>query len=129
MFKYAVLGLLSLAVMPVAQANCNVSDITGTWVLYQTNISAAVPHTGRCEIRVTDTPARTLTGNCNLSVGVDIPVTGNASVTNSCSAVITMNFDGGNMTFDAQLAPDRQSFVGRWTNSFGDVGGSSGVRK
>lgn len=127
--KKLYLSLVLLSFIPSVYAGCIPSDITGSWITYQTNISAEVPHTGRCDIKIADNNARSFTGKCNLSVGFDMDVTGTAKVNNDCSAVLAMKFNGGGMDFDMQLSPDRQSFVGRWKNSFGDVGGTNGVRK
>jgi hypothetical protein len=127
--KNFLFALLAFASLSTAHAACIPSDITGGWVLYQTNINAQPQHTGRCEIKIADNAARSLTGTCSLSNGYDMTVTGTATVNASCAATMTFSFLGGTMDFDMQLAADRQSFVGRWKNSFDNVGGTNGVRK
>jgi hypothetical protein len=129
MKKIFIATVLSFIGVSAAQAACLPSDITGNWVLYQTNISAQPAHTGRCAISVADNATRTLTGRCTLSNGFAMDVTGSATVNAMCEATLKLNFTGGSMNFGMQLAPDRQSFVGSWKNSFGDVGGTNGVRK
>ncbi|MFZ2726030.1 MAG: hypothetical protein WAX77_07275 [Methylococcaceae bacterium] len=122
-------ALIALFFFGSAQADCLPADISGSWVMYQTNISAQVPHTGRCEIKVADKTSRSFTGDCALSNGAQFPVTGTATILNNCSASLSMNFTGGSFSFDVQLATDKQAFVGQWTNSFGDVGGTNAVKK
>jgi hypothetical protein len=127
--KNFLFALMAFSSLSTAHANCLPSDISGWWVMYQTNITAQPQHTGRCEIKVADNATKTLSGACKLSNGYEMSVTGTASVNANCAAIMTLSFTGGTMDFDMQLAVDRQAFVGRWKNSFGDLGGTNGVKK
>jgi hypothetical protein len=127
--KKILLALTLLPIMSLAQAECLPSDITGNWISYQTNITATIAHTGRCDLKIADNNNRSLTGTCSLSNGYEMTVTGKAKVNSDCSASLTLNFTGGSMNFEMQLSTDRQAFVGRWENSYNEVGATNGVRK
>lgn len=125
MRKFALI-LAAVSFASTAQAACIPTDTTGSWVLYQSNLTAR--HTGRCAIAVAENATRAFAGNCKFD-GNSVDVQGTATVNSSCAVVVKMNFTGGSMTFDAQLTTDKQAFVGSWKNSFGDVGTTSAVKR
>ena len=121
-FIFAALSFASSA----QASSCVSSDIIGSWVMYQANLTAR--HTGRCAITVSESADRAFVGNCKFGTN-SIDVQGTATVYSRCNVGVKMNFTGGSMYFEVQLASDKQAFVGSWKNTFGDVGTTSAVKQ
>lgn len=133
-------ALLMAATQIQASPFCLPRHLNGHYVMYQNSVASANLHTGRCEVSIDDGIA---TGNCAFTLpgagGPAVPgfagsVTGTASLARDCSAQMKLDFSPApNVTvssdFDLQFAPDRQSFIGQWSNNFGLIGTSAGVRK
>ncbi|QJD29821.1 hypothetical protein [Methylococcus geothermalis] len=121
---------LLLATRPAAlfsaqlQAGCKTPDLNGTWIMYQSNL--AEQHTGRCEVSIVRGSA---TGHCVMGHHIEFDVTGTGSVDRNGAASLQLDFSGGSSTFDLQLARNKLSFVGQWSNTFGTGGISNGVKR
>jgi hypothetical protein len=132
-FLWIAAGLLL-----TAQAHANNDDscgpwaASGKWVMYQAAVSDGFQHTGRCELKIKDGTAN---GQCVMSNGLDVAVTGPVTVNKNCSATIVLGFhvpNGGphiDSEFNVQLTRDREAFAGQFINTFGVVGLSNGVRR
>jgi hypothetical protein len=131
----AATALFMAATQIQAAPVCLPRHLDGHYVMYQNSVAPANPHIGKCEIKVERGVA---SGTCAFTsqgptAGFSGPVSGTASIGRNCSAQLQLNFEPvpGVMVesnFDLQFAPDRNSFVGQWTNSFGLVGTTGGVR-
>lgn len=117
--------------VPCTQANLN-----GNYVMYQASINHH-NHNGRCEINITN---GALTGNCvfghdaNNNPGFSGPVYGTAAMNTNCSATATISFDPVPGTvhidsyFNLQFTPNKESFVGSFSNTFQVEGITNGTR-
>ena len=116
---------------------CKNSDMNGDWVAYQAEVLKN-PHTGVCAFAVSK--GEISEGSCDFSLkdadGNELAAlrfNGTATVNKDCSATLTMDFRPYGRpfisTFEIQLATDRQSYVGRWHNTFGALGPTNGVKK
>jgi hypothetical protein len=138
-YHYLLLAA-SLAVSAQAQAapGCTAANLNGSYVLYQNSVALANLHTGRCEITVLNgviggSCAFTTAQNGAIVPGFAGPVSGTATMNTDCSAIALLDFSPApNVTvhssFDLQFTPDKQSFIGQWTNNFGLLGTSAGTR-
>ena len=120
------------AITPCTQAN-----LVGNYVMYQAAINHH-NHMGRCVINIATGGA--LTGNCvfghdaNNDPGFSGPVYGTASMNTNCSATATISFDPVpsvvhiDSYFNLQFSPNKESFVGNFTNTFGVEGITNGTR-
>ncbi len=130
---YLAPGLAAAAVTP-----CMQSDMNGNYVMYQNSVALANLHVGRCEVNVRNGVAEgscdfTTTANGEIKQGFNGAVSGTASINVNCSASMTLDFNPAPgvtviSTFNMQFSPDKQSFVGLWTNNFGLLGTSAGTR-
>jgi hypothetical protein len=123
-------GLL-LAAQAHAQNSCGPNAANGRWVMYQAAVSEGFQHTGRCELVIKEGAAN---GQCAMSNGLNVAVTGPVAVGKDCSATIGLGFDTPTGThidsdFNVQLTRDREVFAGQFVNTFGVVGLSNGVRR
>lgn len=130
----------SLVISSQVQAapGCKASDLNGNYVMYQAAINKNF-HTGRCEIQILNGNA---TGTCAFDPAVDLtpnfngPVAGPAVMNSNCSATMELDFHPNPAapaftivsTFDLQFTPDKQSFIGKFVNSFNVEGTTSGTR-
>ncbi|MCX7085790.1 MAG: hypothetical protein NTY69_09675 [Methylococcales bacterium] len=120
------------AITPCTQAN-----LVGNYVMYQAAINHH-NHMGRCVINIATGGA--LTGTCefgnnsNNEPGFNGPVYGTATMNTNCSATATISFDPVpsvvhiDSYFDLQFSPNKESFVGNFTNTFGVEGITNGTR-
>lgn len=120
--KKILFAIPALLFSSLSHAACKATDFDGTWIMYQANLTAK--HTGRCVITAA---AGTAAGNCKLSNGMSVDVTGPYTVRAGCAVALKQNFTGGSMSFNLQLTRNKEAFAGRWNNTFGDVGTTSGV--
>ena len=132
-----VASSLLLSTQIHAAPGCQASNLNGNYVMYQNSVAAANLHTGRCQINILNgvasgTCAFTATSNGAIVPGFSGPVGGTASINSNCSASLQLDFTPGSVTvsslFDIQFSPDKQSFIGQWTNNFGLLGTSAGTR-
>jgi hypothetical protein len=112
-----------------APKGCNTANLNGNWVSYQGAVTVN-PHTGICHLTVQDGAT---SGACSFSFpgAENLQFTGVAEVHEDCSADLTMDFAPDRpfqSTFQIQLAVDKQSFVGSWSNNFGVLGVANAVR-
>ena len=118
------------AITPCTQANLN-----GSYVMYQAAINHH-HHNGRCTVNIA---GGSLTGNCvfghdaNGVAGFSGPVYGTATMNTNCSAIATISFDVPNgphidSYFDLQFTPNKESFIGSFSNIFGVEGITNGTR-
>ncbi|WP_045227096.1 hypothetical protein [Methyloterricola oryzae] len=134
----AATALLMAATQIQAGPVCLPRHLDGHYVMYQNSVAPANPHIGKCEIEIERGVA---SGTCAFTsqgptAGFSGPVSGTASIARNCSAELQIDFAPNpanpalvvHSFFDLQFAPDRNSFVGQWTNSFGLVGTTGGVR-
>lgn len=130
-----VASTLLLSMQVHAAPGCKASDLNGNYVMYQAAINKNF-HTGRCEVTIAN---NNLTGHCTFDPTVDGnpnfngPVYGNATMNTNCSAVATISFDPNATThidsyFDLQYTPDKQSFIGKFINTYNVEGTTSGTR-
>jgi hypothetical protein len=137
--KYLLLAAtLGLSSQVQAAPGCTAANLNGSYVLYQNSVALANLHTGRCEITVLNgviggSCAFTTTQSGVITPGFAGPVSGTATMNTDCSAVAQLDFSPApNVTvqsfFDLQFTPDKQSFIGQWTNNFGLLGTSAGTR-
>jgi hypothetical protein len=121
-----------------AAPGCIASNLNGNYVMYQNSVGAANLHTGSCKITVL---SGVVSGNCAFTTapggvitpGFTGPVTGTASINANCSAAMQIDFNPApnvnvHSYFDLQFTPDKQSYIGQWTNSFGLLGTTAGTR-
>lgn len=116
---------------------CTQANLVGNYVMYQAAINHH-NHMGRCTINIATGGA--LTGNCDFGnnsanqPGFSGPVYGTASMNTNCSATATISFDPvpGSVHidsyFDLQFTPNKEAFVGNFTNTFGVEGITNGTR-
>ncbi len=142
--KKALLVCCTLAIVGQAHADfdpshskrCKNSDLNGTWVSYQAEVLAN-PHTGKCVVNIWNGVAK---GTCDFSLenppGVpltDLQFDGTVQVDGDCSVDLTMDFTPYGRpfvsTFQLQLARDKQTYAGRWSNTFGALGTTNGVKR
>ena len=117
-----------------ASTPCTQANLVGNYVMYQAAINHH-NHMGRCTINIATGGA--LTGNCEFGhnaageAGYSGPVYGTASMKTNCSATATISFDPGvhiDSYFDLQFTPNKEAFVGNFTNTFGVEGITNGTR-
>lgn len=118
-------------ITPCTQANLN-----GSYVMFQAAINHH-NHNGRCEININN---GVVSGNCafghdaNNNPGFNGPVYGTATMNTNCSADVTISFDPVpdvvhiDSFFDLQFSPNKESFVGGFSNTFGVEGITNGTR-
>jgi hypothetical protein len=132
--------LIATALLISTQVNagpgCKAKDLNGNYVMYQAAINHHF-HTGKCEVNISN---GNLTGHCAFDpsaenpVNFNGPVYGTATINSNCSAVATISFDPVpnvvhiDSDFDLQFTPDKQSFIGKFINTFGVEGTTSGTR-
>ncbi|WAR43450.1 hypothetical protein [Methylomonas rapida] len=119
---------------------CRGQDLDGDYVMYQAAVNKPeLNHTGRCEVNVTN---GVLAGVCafdpNVSGNPNFQgeVYGTASINSNCSVDMEIRFHPNPnapdfaviSSFDLQLTPDKQGFVGKFSNQFGVYGLSNGAR-
>ncbi len=126
-------------ITPCSQANLN-----GSYVMYQAAVNGtqltdagAMNHTGRCEVSINN---GVLSGNCAFdpnnsgNPNFNGPVYGTAVMNTNCSADLVVSFDPVPGTvhidsdFEVQFLPNKEGFVGKFSNNFGVYGSSNGVR-
>lgn len=122
---------IQAAITPCTKANLN-----GSYIMYQAAINHHF-HTGKCEVTINN---GAVTGHCAFDpsaenpVNFNGPVYGAATMNTNCSAVATISFDPVpgvvhiDSDFDLQFAPDKDSFSGKFINTFGVQGTTSGSR-
>lgn len=130
--------LLSAQIQAHDRDGCSQSDVEGDYVMYQNSVALANLHTGRCEIKIqrgqaSGTCAFNVTSNGAVVPGFKGAVSGPVIINSNCSANVELDFSPApNVTvksfFGLQFSPDKQSFMGQWTNNFGLLGTSSGIR-
>lgn len=137
MKKNYLLAASALLFCPTLYAapGCIASNLNGNYVMFQNSVAPANPHIGSCKITILNGLAN---GNCAFTsqgptAGFNGPASGTAIINTDCSAKMELDFSpAAGVTvksyFDMQFSPDKQSFVGQWTNSFGLVGTSAGTR-
>jgi len=135
-----LLAVASLLIATQIQAapGCTAANLNGSYVMYQNSVAAANLHIGSCKVTVLNgalsgTCAFTATSGGVITPGFSGAVSGTASINTNCSAAMQINFSPAagvtvNSFFDLQFTPDKQSFVGQWTNSFGLLGTTAGTR-
>jgi hypothetical protein len=122
--------LLTTQVQAAPPSPCTQANLNGNYITYQAAINHHF-HTGKCEIAIAN---GLLTGHCKFDpsaenpVNYDGPVNGTASMNTNCSAVMSMNFGPVFSDFDVQFTPDKQSFIGKFSNNFTVQGTTSGTR-
>ena len=130
--------LMSAQLQAVVITPCTQKDLNGNYVAYQNSVGLANLHTGVCQFNINN---GVVSGNCEFTTapnGVITPgfsgaVSGSASMNVNCSAEMTMDFNPAPSvtvasTFSLQFTPDKQSYIGSWTNNFGLLGTSNGTR-
>ncbi|MEQ1620260.1 MAG: hypothetical protein ABL919_02560 [Methylococcales bacterium] len=134
--KKMLLIASALLLSTQVEAACTQANLNGNYVMFQAAINHH-NHNGRCTININ---AGALTGNCvfghdaNGVAGFSGPVYGTATMNTNCSAVAAISFDPVpgvvhiDSTFDLQFTPDKQSFVGGFSNTFGVEGITNGTR-
>lgn len=118
-------------ITPCTQANLN-----GSYVMYQAAINHH-NHKGRCEVTIN---SGAVSGSCAFGTnaagepGFSGPVYGTATMNTNCSADVTISFDPVqgvvhiDSYFDLQFSPNKESFVGDFSNTFGVEGITNGTR-
>ena len=116
---------------------CTKANLVGSYVMYQAAINHH-NHMGRCTVDVDNTGY--LSGSCefghdaNGNPGFNGPVYGSAAINTNCSATASISFDPVpgvvhiDSTFNLQFSPDKENFVGNFTNTFGVEGITNGTR-
>lgn len=117
---------------------CRSQDLNGDYVMYQAAVNKPeLNHTGRCEVNITD---GVLAGTCafdpNVSGNPNFKgdVYGTATMNSNCSAELVISFDPKpnvvhiDSYFDVQFSPDKQGFVGKFSNNFGVYGITNATR-
>lgn len=122
-----------------AAPGCTSANLNGNYTMYQNTLTVppVPPHTGVCKVNVNN---GVLSGTCAFTMsngsvtfpGFNGPVTGSGSINADCSATLNIDFVNNNNTissvFNIQFTPDKQSFIGSWSNSLSFIGTSSGTR-
>lgn len=128
----AILGIASQAYAGADRSpgrGCRTSDMNGEWVSYQNEVKAN-PHTGKCTFTVN---RGAVDGTCDFTLpdATGLEFAGTATVNPDCSVELTMDFDPAPFvsTFQLQLAKDKETFAGRWENTFGAIGTTNGVKR
>lgn len=137
----SLLAVASFLISTQIQAapGCTATNLNGNYAMYQNSVSKANPHIGSCKVAILN---GVLSGTCAFTAndanggivnGFNGPVTGTASINQDCSAGMQINFSpAANVNiqsfFTLQFTPDKQSFIGQWTNSFGLLGTTAGTR-
>ena len=133
---FIAVTLLVSAQAFAASTPCTQANLAGNYVMYQAAINHH-NHMGRCTINIATGGA--LTGNCEFGhnaageAGFSGPVYGTASMKTNCSATATISFDPApsvhiDSYFDLQFTPNKEAFVGNFTNTFGVEGITNGTR-
>ena len=134
---FIAVTLLVSAQAFAASTPCTQANLAGNYVMYQAAINK-LNHMGRCTINIASGGA--LTGNCEFGdnaagePGFSGPVYGTASMKTNCSATATISFDPVptvvhiDSYFDLQFTPNKEAFVGNFTNTFGVEGITNGTR-
>ena len=107
----------------------NKSVLNGDFIMYQNAVNTN-QHTGRCEVHILN---GVVNSQCAFSSGFVGPVNGTATLNKNCSGTMALSFSPASgvivdSSFDIQLNADKLSFAGQWSNSFGVVGTTTGVR-
>lgn len=137
--KYLLMAAtLLLSSQAHAAPGCTAANLNGSYVFYQNNLAAANPQSSHCKITILNGE---VSGACAFtdSVGGFIspsfngPVSGIASINTNCSAGMQIDFSTAqngivSSFFDLQFTADKQSFIGQWTNSLGQLGTLAGTR-
>lgn len=127
---------------PITQ--CTQANLNGSYVLYQAAVNGtgltdagALNHTGRCEVSINN---GNLTGTCAFDSNnsgqpnFNGPVYGTAVMNANCSADLNISFDPVpnvvhiDSFFDVQFLPNKEGFIGKFSNNFGVYGSTSGTR-
>ena len=138
-------GLL-LASQVHAAPGCTAAQLNGNYVMFQAAINHH-NHNGKCNINIAN---GVVSGSCefghdaNGNPGFSGPVyspgvitavgPANAVMNINCSAIIPISFDPVpgvvhiDSVFDVQFTPDKNSLIGRFNNTFGVEGITSGTR-
>lgn len=129
---------LSAQIQAAGLSPCTKADLNGNYAMYQNSVALANLHIGSCHVNIQNGVASgscafTTTSNGTITPGFSGAVTGTAVMNTNCSAEMQLNFSPApNVTvqsfFDMQFSPDKQSFIGGWTNNFGLLGTSAGTR-
>ncbi len=131
-------ALLLSTQVHAASTPCTKANLNGNYVMYQAAINHH-NHNGRCTITIGSGGA-SLTGNCVFghdaagAAGYSGPVYGTAVMNTNCSATATISFDPVpgvvhiDSFFDMQFSPNKESFVGGFSNTFGVEGITNGTR-
>ena len=130
--------LVSAQLQAVTITPCTKNDLNGNFIAYQNSVGQANLHTGVCQFNISN---GIVSGNCEFTVapggvvapGFSGPVSGSATINSNCSAEMTMDFNPAphvtvSSSFLMQFTPDKQSYIGSWTNNFGLLGTSAGTR-
>jgi hypothetical protein len=123
---------------PEKMHQCKKSDLNGNYVMFQAAVNKPeMNHNGRCEVNISN---GVLSGVCNFgrnaagNPGFNGVVYGDATINKNCSVEVNISFDPVpnvvhiDSVFELQFSPDKQSFVGRFSNNFGVEGISNGTR-
>lgn len=109
--------------------SCRSSDMNGEWVSYQNEVFKN-PHTGKCTFSI---DGGLVNGACDFTLpgATGLAFAGEVTVNPDCSVDLSMDFAPAPFvsTFQLQLAKDKQSFAGRWDNTFGAIGTTNGVKR
>lgn len=128
--------LLSTQIHAAPVAGCTQASLNGNYVMYQAAINHHF-HTGKCEINITN---GVISGTCAFDPSAENnpnfhgAVYGSATMNTNCSADMTISFDPVpnvvhiDSDFDVQFTPDKQSFIGKFINTFGVEGTTSATR-
>lgn len=115
---------------------CTAANLNGNYVMFQAAVNHH-NHSGRCEISIN---GGVVAGNCvfgkdaNNVPGFSGPVYGSAVMNTNCSADVTISFDPVpnvvhiDSYFDLQFSPNKESFVGSFSNTFQVEGITNGTR-
>jgi hypothetical protein len=135
---FAIIAVSAAMQTQADDQRCYADDIDGDFVLYQNSVAPANPHIGTCHINIS---SGALTGICTFTEpgsgtvkpGFSGDVTGMATINTNCSAQMEIDFTPApgvtvQSSFDVQLSQDKQSLIGEWTNNFGLLGTSAGLR-
>lgn len=117
---------------------CKKADLNGNYKMFQNSVAAANLHIGQCEVAINNGVASgachfTVSANGQATPAFSGPVSGVATINSNCSANIELDFNPAPSVtvqsfLNIQFTPDKQSFVGSWTNSFGLIGTTGGTR-
>ncbi len=140
--KKVLLAVTSLLIVSQVQAGpitpCTKANLNGSYVMYQAAVNNPDRnHTGRCEITINN---GLLSGSCAFDPAVDGqpnfngPVYGDATMNTNCSANLTVEFDPVpevvhiKSNFELQFTPNKEGFMGKFSNNFGIYGITNGTR-